>query len=422
MIKYPKALDIIFDKLHKHKIKAIIVGGFVRDTLLNVPSNDIDIELYGVNSLKQVENYLVEFGSVNTVGKNFGICKLTFANLDLDFSLPRSDNKIAKGHHGFEITIDTSLNFTQATLRRDFTINAMGYDVEYKQLLDPYFGLDDLKNHLLKAVDIKKFDEDPLRVLRAVMFTSRFKLELDSKLFDKCKSMMQAHVLDELPPERIFDEIKKILLKSDKPSLAFTLLKKIDGFLFFQEFTTLSEQDYEAILLSLDSFAKQNLKRDKTTLTIMLTLLCSKFFSAQIQSFLNKITKDKELIKNIYLLKQTQLRLDNYNNYTLYKLALKVNIKMYSHYLKALYHNKKDRLINKMAKKAEDLHIFTQKAPPMILGRDLQAAGLQPSKDFGIILNAAYEAQMKEEFFNKEEANKWIKSYLLIGKFDKNLP
>ncbi|WP_297441155.1 CCA tRNA nucleotidyltransferase [Sulfurimonas sp.] len=422
MLQYPKVLDIIFDELHKKGIKPIIVGGFVRDALLNIPSADIDIELYGINSLQEVEKILAKFAKVNSVGKNFGICKLIFHTLDLDFSLPRKDNKIAQGHQGFEVSIDTSLNFRDASSRRDFTINAMGYDVQKKELLDPFSGLEDLKNHLLRAVDLKKFDEDPLRVLRAIMFASRFNLHLDALLFQKCKMMMHDNVLLQLPRERIFDEIKKILLKSPKPSLGFRLLKEIDGFIFFQEFKNLSDEKYNLILQSLDVYSKQSSKDEKTNLIIFFSLLSSKFTYSQTQSFLSKITNDKELIKSVLLLTQTQLSLENYNNYTLYKLACKVNISLYLRYLKALHHNKKNDLIHKISKTAKALHIYNQKAKPLILGRDLQAEGLKASKEFGIILNAAYEAQMREEFKDKQEAIIWLKNYLSSSKFDKTLP
>jgi len=96
MIDYPSKLDIIFDKLLNNSIKPIIIGGFVRDFLLKKESKDIDIELYGIKSFSKLENILKEFGSVNSFGKSFGVCKLKFDDLDLDFSFPRKDSKISK--------------------------------------------------------------------------------------------------------------------------------------------------------------------------------------------------------------------------------------------------------------------------------------------------------------------------------------
>ncbi|MCD6173918.1 MAG: CCA tRNA nucleotidyltransferase, partial [Sulfurimonas sp.] len=217
--EYPNYLQIIFDKLNENKIKPIIVGGYIRDYLLNISSKDIDIELYGINSFEQLEKILEEFGEVNSVGKSFGVCKLSLKNQEIDFSLPRIDNKISSGHRGFDIIINQNLDFKTASSRRDFTINAIGYDVISKKILDPFNGLSDLKNKTLKAVNIEKFIQDPLRVFRAVGFYSRFKLNIDKKLFKICKKMCDDNVLDELPQERIFNEIKKIILKSPKPSI-----------------------------------------------------------------------------------------------------------------------------------------------------------------------------------------------------------
>jgi len=75
MLDYPNKLNIIFDKLKKHEASPIIIGGFVRDKFLNIDSKDIDIEVYGISSFDKLESLLKEFGSVNRVGKSFGVCK-----------------------------------------------------------------------------------------------------------------------------------------------------------------------------------------------------------------------------------------------------------------------------------------------------------------------------------------------------------
>jgi len=106
MIDYPNKLNNLFDKLLNLNINPIIIGGYVRDFLLKIKSKDIDIELYGISSFSKLEEILNEFGDVNSVGKSFGVCKLRVDDLDLDFSFPRIDSKIDKGHKGFEIKID----------------------------------------------------------------------------------------------------------------------------------------------------------------------------------------------------------------------------------------------------------------------------------------------------------------------------
>jgi len=412
IITYPKILNPIFNELYKHDINPIIIGGYVRDFMLNIKSNDIDIELYNVASLKNVEKILKKFGNVNSVGKSFGVCKLAYKNLDLDFSLPRIDSKISQGHLGFNVEVDSSLDFKTATSRRDFTINAIGYDIKNQELLDPFHGLKDLKNKILKAVDITKFDEDPLRVMRALMFASRFEFNLDDALLFKCKKMMNENILQELPPQRIFQEIKKLLLKSKKPSYGFLILKEIDGFNFFDEFNSLKDKEYLDVISSLDYFKSYNFNDDNKSIIIMLSILLSKFSNNKIESFLNKLTNSKKIITDISTFVHTQFNLTQFDNYNVYKLATKVNIELYCYYLNAVNHNKTNKDIMILLKKAQALNVLNTKKKPILEGKDLINLNLKPSKLFSKILEDAYNAQLKEEFKNKKEALIWLKQYL----------
>ncbi len=411
MIKYPQSLDTIFNKLYKHNIKPVIVGGYIRDVILNIPSNDIDIELYGIASLDEVEELLQEFGDVNSVGKSFGVCKVFYNDLDLDFSLPRQDNKIASGHQGFKITVNTNLDFKTAASRRDFTINAIGYDVKNKKILDPYHGREDLDKKILKAVDNEKFAEDPLRVLRAIVFVSRFDMKLDKSLEFTCKHMIQNKLLDELPKERIFQEIKKLLLKSDNPSRGFYLLKDLGAFSFFQEFNTLDEKEYTEILSALQKLKTFEITCDKEFVILALAVITSKFSDIQTQTFLNRITSEKIINKKVFLLHQIHFNLEKFSDYDIYTLAKKIDIEFYSYYLHVTQ-NKKEK-VEYLLKQAKKLNVLHEPIPPLIQGKDLIKLGIQPSKEFSKILEYAYEAQIKNSFLNKKDAISWLKKNLL---------
>jgi len=411
-IDYPKSLNPIFQKLIQNKITPIIVGGYIRDAVLNIPSNDIDIELYNITSFEEIEQLLQEFGTLNSVGKSFGVCKLKYCELELDFSLPRKDSKISSGHQGFEIEVDASLDFKTAASRRDFTINAMGYDVKEKKLLDPFNGVKDIKRRELKAVDIKKFDEDPLRVLRTIVFHSRFDFSLENHLYIKCKSMLEDNILEELPHESIFEEIKKIFLKSPHPSRGFLLLKELGGFKYFDVFNSLSDDEYIEIVKSLDLIKRYTLKDEKNIIILSLAILSSKFSLQMSKLFLDKLTNSKKLKESIYSYIQTKIELKNLTHYTVYKLATKVNVELYIYYLNAVNQGRKAKEISKLKEMAHNLNIYKQAAVPLIQGRTLITFGLQPSKQFHKILEDAYEAQMKEEFFTNEEAAFWLKNYL----------
>lgn len=411
-IDYPKSLNPIFQKLIQNKITPIIVGGYIRDAVLNIPSNDIDIELYNIASFEEIEQLLQEFGTLNSVGKSFGVCKLKYCELELDFSLPRVDSKIASGHQGFEIKVNASLDFKTAASRRDFTINAMGYDVKEKKLLDPFNGLEDIKKRELKAVDIEKFDEDPLRVLRAIVFYSRFDFSLEHLLYNKCKSMLEDNILEELPHERIFEEIKKIFLKSQHPSRGFILLKELGGFQYFDVFNCLSDDEYLAILESLDWIKNPLLKDEKNIIILSLAILSSKFSLQMSKLFLNKLTNSEKLKESIYSYIQTKIELENLTHNAVYKLATKVDIELYAYYLNALHKGTKSKEVSRLEKIAKTLNVYNKPAPPLIQGKTLIAFGLQPSKVFHKILEDAYKAQMREEFFTNEEATLWLKNYL----------
>jgi len=412
ILSYPDTLNQIFNKLCQENIRAIIVGGFVRDSLLNKVIKDIDIEVYGISSFEELEKILKEFGSVNSVGKCFGVCKLSFNGLDLDFSLPRKDNKIASGHKGFDIEIDSSLTFKEATSRRDFTINAIGYDVQEKKILDPFNGVDDLNNRILKMVDKKKFSQDPLRVLRAIQFYARFDLRIDSELFTLCVEMIQNNLLDELPKDRVFGEIKKLILKSQKPSKGFKLLKEFSGIKYLTPLEQLSNNQFSKILDSLDYIVSLKTSSNKTNIILMLSVLCSRFDSSQTTLFISNITDEKELLKKILSITQTKLE-TSYTDTQLFKLALKVNIEHFLIVQKVIHITKKENYFENLKKRALELGILHQKLKPILQGRDILEYGIKPSKEYSTILNEVYEAQMNLKIKNIKEAKEWLKNYLI---------
>lgn len=411
MIDYPKKLNILFDKLNKNSIKPIIVGGYVRDKLLKIDSKDIDIEVYNISSFKKLEDILKEFGSVNSVGKSFGVCKLQMGNLELDFSLPRSDSKIDSGHRGFEVSINPNLDFKTAASRRDFTINSIGYDVLERKILDPFNGISDLKSKKLKAVDRCKFIEDPLRVLRAAQFCARFDLKIDEELFELCKNMVDNNKLEELPKERVFTELKKIILKSKRPSIGFKLLKD-----FGTDF-------YTDNMYVLDEISKQLTSDSKTNTVLMLSGLCYNYSGIQASQFILNISDEKELLKRVMPLIENhneidKIYLEGISNYALYKLATKVNIEELLILSSSIYLSRDSCGVyiagSEIRQKAKKLNILNRKLPPILGGKDLLKYGVEPGVKYSEILHLAYETQMSEEFSSHEEALIWLKKYLLL--------
>jgi tRNA nucleotidyltransferase (CCA-adding enzyme) len=403
--EYPNKLNIIFDKLIENNIFPIIVGGYVRDFILNIPSKDIDIELYNAPSLEKIETILKNFGKVNSVGKSFGVTKLQYKDLDLDFSLPREDTKTLQGHTGFDIKTYKNLSFKTAASRRDFTINSIGFDIAKKTLLDPFHGVDDLEKKILRATNEKKFTQDPLRILRAVGFCSRFELKLDTNLFLLLSQMVQEDLIDQLPKERIFIEIQKILLKSKQKSIAFELIKKINAQKYFFELYQLDKNKYNATLLALD-------KTSSDALLILLSILS--YYIDEKEPFLQRFLHSKSLIKKIItLVKHTQeIDLNNINPYNTYKLAKKVKIKNSITLLKAISDKHNYEKITSLELLAKELGVYTDPKKELLTGDDLIALGLHPSKEFSVLLNKGYEAQIKGIFTTHQEGIRWLKSIL----------
>jgi len=416
MIDYPNKLNNIFDKLLINSIKPVIIGGYVRDFLLKIESKDIDIELYGINSFTKLEEILEEFGNVNSVGRSFGVCKLRVDDLDLDFSFPRIDSKIDIGHKGFKIKVDASLDFKTATSRRDFTINAIGYDIEAKKILDPFNGREDLKNRTLRAVDIQKFGDDPLRVLRAVQFSSRFNLSMDNELFITCKNMIKNSLLDELPKERIFIEIQKLLLKSLSPSSGIKLLNSLGGFNYFTEFKNINVPELEKTYKAIDTMSSLKTTNSRTNTILMLAVLCYQLPLDKCETFLSKLSNDKNLFNKVsFLLKhQNDINFEFFGDYDVYMLATKVTIEEFVLFSIAISQTKiESQNIYNLKRRAKELGVLHEKAEAIVQGKDIISFGIKPSKEFSKILNRAYMAQISGVFQTKEEAYLWLDKELL---------
>ena len=191
--------------------RAMLVGGCVRDELMNLEPKDFDVEVYGIEP-KKLREILDGFGRVDTVGESFTVYKL---GNDLDVSLPRRERKVSRGHKGFIVEGDPSMSFEEACRRRDFTINAIMKDALTGEIVDVCGGREDIKLKRIRHIADETFIEDSLRVLRAAQFAARFEFEIDSKTIDLCRSIE----LNDLPKERIWAELEKLLLKASKPSI-----------------------------------------------------------------------------------------------------------------------------------------------------------------------------------------------------------
>lgn len=200
------------------------VGGAVRDAMMNrsVSVKDRDYLVCGV-SYMELSQILREFGQVDLVGRSFGVIKFTQRRdrkrYTFDVALPRKEFSTGVGHKDFSVTFDPNLGVEDDLLRRDFTINAMAISLDNSEFIDPFGGQVDLKNKLIKMVSPNSFPEDPLRMLRAIQFAARFNFKIEPGTLSALKE--HASLIKTVSAERITEELNKLLILADKPSIGF---------------------------------------------------------------------------------------------------------------------------------------------------------------------------------------------------------
>lgn len=413
------------EKILNHGGRAFFCGGYIRDKFLNVSMKDIDIEVYNLTSEK-LELILKEFGEVKFVGKSFGVYKLD--NI-LDVSIPRHERKIDIGHTGFEINVDPNMSFYDACKRRDLTVNAMLMDTLSNEIIDPFNGMKDLNERVLRHVDSSSFIEDPLRILRVARFASRLNFTISDETTNLCKLLVPE--LSSLSSERIFEEVEKILMKSEKPSIAFNWLLDIGALdKIFPELAILKltvqgkkhhpEGDvFVHTVLALDEVPLQ-----ERSPSVMFGILChdmgkpycSEIFDEYIvktkghasigvdiaEKFMRRITNKTSLIKDVKKLVKHHMdpiNLEkNLSKKILRRMASKIDIRDLMKVYKADYNSRgfiSDDRANKVSQSVLDLYDeIMAEIKPIVLGRHLIEQGLVPSSQFGIILKNMFDAQL----------------------------
>jgi tRNA nucleotidyltransferase (CCA-adding enzyme) len=216
MSEIPEKVAKLAESVRSNGGRAMLVGGCVRDEIMGIRPKDWDVEVYGVKPLK-LREIIDTFGLVNVVGEAFAVYKI---GDDLDVSIPRRERKVSDGHRGFVVEGDPGMSFHEACSRRDFTINAILRDALTGEIVDPFGGGGDIGCGLLKMVSRETFGEDSLRVLRAAQFAARFEFKLDAETAEVCKSID----VTDLPKERIWGELEKLLLRAARPSIGIRLL------------------------------------------------------------------------------------------------------------------------------------------------------------------------------------------------------
>lgn len=456
--KLPTKILKLAELIKSNGGRAMLVGGCVRDELMCVEPKDFDIEVYGIEPAK-LKEILQQFGRVDAVGESFTVYKI---GQNLDVSLPRRERKVSRGHKGFVVEGDPQMSFEEAAKRRDFTINAIMKDVLTGEIVDIYGGQSDLTLKKIRHIADETFIEDSLRVLRAAQFAARFEFEIDEKTVELCKTID----LTDLPKERIWGELEKLLLKSQKPSIGLKYFYDLNiANQLFPELTAMVgvPQEYEwhpegdvdvHTLLVVDEARKliDDLPYSKQV-TVMLGALChdfgkpatTKFFDdrwrahghdeAGIEptiSFLDKIgiyTLDgynvrEQIIQLVrYHLTPGMFYKNKPGAGAFRRLARKVEPDLLYRVAKADALGRNPEWIPKenwfkaeaqewFIERVRELNVETKAPEPILLGRHLIDLGLKPSKQFGEITKTIYELQLDGQVTNLEEAMTEVRKML----------
>lgn len=433
--------------------RALIVGGWVRDRLMGVDSNNLDLEVFHV-APDRLRQLLDKFGRVEAVGESFQVYKLG----DIDVSLPRRDSKAGRGHRGFVVVGDPDMSIEEAARRRDFTINAISWDPLTEEYFDAFDGVGDLQRRLLRMVDEHTFADDSLRVLRAVQFAARFAFALE----DKTRALCRTIALDDLPAERIWGEIEKLLLLAPKPSLGLALAMDL-GIVsrLFPELHVLAgcqqepewhpEGDVWVHTLQVVDRARTrigDLPRPQQ-LTMMLGALChdlgkpatTAFIDGRIRSMdheeqgvapaaalldrLNIHTIDGyDVRKQVLGMTAQHLKpgswfkvRDEVRDGAFRRLAQKVDLELLARLAKSDCEGRLPGQFDCTAmdwflERARALGVEHKPPAPILLGRHLLALGMKPGPKVGEILKAVYEQQMDGTVRNLDEAIAVAKQWL----------
>lgn len=421
------------------------VGGCVRDRLLGTDSKDVDIEVHGIepDSLYAI---LRQVGNPVTFGKSFGVYALR--GEDIDIAMPRREHAVGRGHRDFEVDVDPYIGTEKASGRRDFTINAIMQDVLTGEFIDHFGGQKDLEQGIIRHIDAKTFVEDPLRVLRAAQFAARFGFVISDETVELCRSID----ISTLSKERVEEELKKALLKAERPSVFFESLRSMDQLgCWFSETEQLIGIEQDPIyhpegdvwVHTMEVIDRAAAYRDKVSdpfcfMLLALTHDFGKVLTTErsekdgrihsygheteglplAESFVKRITNEKSVISYVKNMVPLHMK-PNVAAYS--KPSLKSTNKMYDAATAPadlIYFALCDRPLFAGNEKFDRDYAFLferlQKyneimARPYVTGRDLIDAGLKPGEDFSEILEYAHKLRLAG--IDRESAMKQVLAY-----------
>jgi len=409
--------------------RAMLVGGYVRDFMLARESNDFDLEVYRI-APERLRSILQNFGPVNVVGESFAVYKVTLntpaldmtgdqagPRIEIDVSIPRRESKSGRGHRGFTIVGDPHMSFDEAARRRDFTINAVLLDPLTGEKIDPYGGERDLNSKILRVVSPETFVEDSLRVLRAVQLAARFELTVDPQTVELCRSVD----LSDLPRERVWGEIEKLITMARHPSIGLNVARDVKVFdKLFPEMSALvdSEGPFRATARALDAAVPlvSGLTRPKR-IAVMLAVLFRTLPIEGVLAVLGRLgvqTVGGVDVRSVVLAllaassRPQELFDTRAPDGAIRRLSRDVELDLLYRLGRAWAEATESATELGAAEcfieRARELGVEHSAPAPILLGRHLLEAGIEPGPAMGEILRQVYELQLDGNILSLEEA------------------
>lgn len=407
---FSKEIINIATEIKNNNGSLFLVGGSVRDLILGIQPEEYDFEIYGDSLIKgnynllcdeEKESYsqlfiknmkeiLEKFGPIKETGKNFGVIKM--AHKPYDFSFPRTENKSGITRKDYNIILNPFIEFKEAQKRRDITINTIMYSFNNEKIIDNYYGLEDIKNKIIRHVDGDTFIEDPLRIYRIAQFVSRLEFSVDQKTMNLCKSMD----LNSLSIERIQWEIEKLFKGKDILSgILFlndsnVLLKRHPEFYIFFNQKKEKHKDINKIKL----YFKEEMKMTERFVFLFLLFLENEDidnFQKKIKIILNTFTTNKKDVQEaLDTLKMIYIILNFSNKKITFRDALFLLINNKVRFLK-------EYCVFLIGPSSEVINLIDAASnfKNEVTGKDLLEIGIKESDNFKNILMDAVKLQIE---------------------------
>jgi putative nucleotidyltransferase with HDIG domain len=428
--KEQAALEIV-KHLTENGFKALYAGGYVRDMLLaGAETGDIDI----ATNARPTEIASL-FPQVIGVGEHFGVMIVLKNGVQFEVATFRSDVGIHDGRHPRQVEYTNEM---QDALRRDFTINGMFFDPFENRVFDFVSGREDLRQKIIRAIGdpALRFEEDYLRLIRAIRFAARFDFTIEIKTWEALRE--KAPGIKRVSPERIFQEIDKMikgpnpgkaLMLMDESGLLTLVLPEVaatkdvrqpeefhpEGDVFVHTVKTLSLLNRPSRIVAWSALLHDIGKPGTMTVSDRIRFSNHQRAGAQIATnVLRRLKAPGNLIEGVHEC------IDNHMNFmNVGKMRLSTIKKflarplfeeeMELHRVDCLASHGDISNYEFLRQKQREIPPHEARPLPLLSGKDLIALGFTPGPMFGKILDKAYDAQLEALIATKEDAVRWIK-------------